>query len=198
MYVSSPTWLEFGPATASTLAAYGGEVIRRQVRPASVRREYIGKTAGLGSVVPQLSKDYCASYWSLLNPVAWAGGCVAADANDLGHKLGDSYESIQYGHIPRPGELPQAPIVGLPPSGTALPATAVQGSPAITADDIARWNKERSAAIAAAEKSGSYNPAGNLPTNMLDFERFWNDYGTYVIFGSLALAGLFAWKAVAR
>lgn len=192
MYVAQPTWLENGPGRStiagnggtglpSTLANYGAEVLRVRVPAALIRRQYIKRVQGLGSV-PQLSAEHCASYWSLLNPVAWMGGCIVPDAANV-------YEKIEYGHIPRPGELPAPPVPGVVPLGQ---------SPAITAADMDAWKQAQAAAIQAAEDSGSYNPAGNLPMNAIDFEKFWNDYGTWVLLGGAGLAGLLLWKAAVR
>ncbi len=184
MYVSQPTWLENGP---STLARYGAEVLRIPVpSPAMLRQKYIRQAQGLGAV-PQLSAEHCASWWSMLNPLAWGGGCIGADLDYAGHKVGDVYESMQYGSIPLPGNLPAPPV----PNVSAT-------NPQITADQMDAWKRSQAAAIQAAQDSGSYNPAGNLPFTAIDLAKFWDDYGTYVLLGGAGLAGLLIWKAAVR
>jgi len=95
--------------------------------------------------LPQLSQEHCDSAWSLLNPVAWFGGCVARDVANV-------YEGVRYGHIPRPNELPQAPVPGVVFTGEL---------PAITAADWANWRGDYQAALQAKEDSGSWDPTSS-------------------------------------
>lgn len=96
--------------------------------------------------LPQLSQEHCDSAWSLLNPVAWFGGCVARDVANV-------YERARYGQIPRPDQLPQAPIVGLPKA---------DGLPAIDADDWAAWKLSYTEALQAKEDDGTWDPTSSV------------------------------------
>lgn len=160
MYVASPTWIEFGPAPA------GGR--------------------GLGAW--QLSSDYCASGWSLLNPVAWLGGCAAADA-------ANAYQYLQYGNVPDPHSLP------LPPAPNA-PQTAQQAAnwtpeqAGLTQDQWQKFSDSQRQVILDAIANGSYNPAGNFNLNAIDLKKFWDDYGTPLMIGGAVLVGLIAWRVV--
>src|SRR6185369_13242982 len=67
--------------------------------PQTVRRR------GMGAI-PQLSEEYCKSGWSLLNPVAWLGGCAARDVAGV-------YQQVQYGGDPPAPVPPPAPTLRL-------------------------------------------------------------------------------------
>lgn len=153
---------------------------------ALVRR---GRSMGLG--VAQLSTDYCASGWSLLNPVAWFGGCAAADAADI-------YQKVQYGTAPPPVVGAPPPTVSLTPdattpgavyAGTAADGTPIYAVPSTAAENQAALIAKQNAAIDAAKAAG-YNPAGNLPLNALDLDQLWKQYGTLILVGAGVLGGV--------
>jgi hypothetical protein len=143
---------------------------------------------GMGA---QLSTDYCASGWSLLDPRAWLGGCAAADVADI-------YQKVQYGTAPPPVVPPPAPTVSLTSNantpgavfaGTAADGTPVYAVPQTAAESQAAIVANQNAAIDAAIAAG-YNPYGNLPVNALDLDNFWKKYGTLVLVAGAALGGV--------
>lgn len=153
-----------------------------------------------GVGVLQLSTDYCQSGWSLLNPVAWLGGCAASDVSDV-------YQQVMYGG-PAPAVVPPpAPTVNLT-SSPAKPGAVYAGAdssgnpiyavPSTAADSQAAIVAGQNAAIDAAVAAG-YNPAGNYPAfTALNLSDFFNKYGTYVFMGAAALGGLALFKAVKK
>ena len=149
---------------------------------------------GLG--ISQLSTDYCKSGWSLLNPVAWFGGCAAADVADV-------YQKIQYG-TPPPVVGAPAPTVQLTRDASAPGAVyagndasgvAVYAVPSTAADNQAALVKAQNDAIDAAIAAG-YNPSGNLPVNALDLDNFWKTYKTLILVGASAVGGLLLLNAL--
>jgi len=143
---------------------------------------------GMGA---QLSTAYCQSGWSLLNPVAWFGGCAASDAADI-------YQKVQYGAAPPPVVAPPAPTVSLTANantpGAVFAGTDSSGSPVYAVPSTAAENQ---AAIIAAQNAaidtavaGGYNPAGNLPVNALDLSNLWANYSGFIIVGAVALGSV--------
>lgn len=144
-----------------------------------------------GMGVAQLSTAYCASGWSLLNPVAWFGGCAGPDAADI-------YQKLQYGTAPPPVATPPAPTVSLTPNantpgavfaGTASDGTPIYAVPQTAAESQAAIVANQNAAIDAAVAAG-YNPAGNFPVNALNLSDFWNNYKTLILVGAAAVGGM--------
>ena len=144
---------------------------------------------GLG--IAQLSQDYCKSGWSLINPVAWLGGCASADVADV-------YQKIQYGTAPPPVVGAPAPTISLTPdattpgavfAGTASDGTPIYAVPSTAADNQAALVAKQNAAIDAAIAQG-YNPAGNLPLNALNLSDFWNQYKTLILVAAGSVGGL--------
>lgn len=163
MYVRRRTWLENGPACL-------------------VPKSLPASRPGLGA---WLDPEYCASGWSLLDPLAWVG-CLPRDAASV-------YESVQYGHIPRAGELPTAP-------GPNAPQTAQQAAnwdpsqAAVTPANQSAWVAAQQAALVRAEASGSWNPQGNLPVSADGLDKFFKDYGSALLVGGLVLGGVVLWQ----
>jgi len=133
----------------------------------------------------QLSDAWCNSAWSLLDPAAWLGGCVASD-----------YQKLQYGTPPAVVK-PPAPTVSLTPNanapgaiyaGTDSSGAAVYAVPQTAAENRQAMIDAQNAAYDAAVANG-YNPAGNLP-NPLDLSNFWSRYGTYIMIGGGAVLAL--------
>lgn len=122
------------------------------------------------------------NWWSDLvqynTPAAW------------GTALADTYQQLQYGSIPAPGAgLPSPPVAAAPGDDQMLtwdPAAAE----AATSKAWGDWLLNTRKAIVDAEKSGAYNPQGNLPLTAEGFSK----YGGWLIGGGLALVGLLAWK----
>jgi hypothetical protein len=146
-----------------------------------------------------LSLEYCNSGWSLLNPVAWFGGCAAND-------LANVYEKVQYG-TPPAVVTPPAPSIDLAVSPSTPGAIFVgndkTGSPVYAAPQTAAESQQaiidkQNAAIDAAIASGQWNPAGNLPVNALDLSNFWAKYGTALLIGGAVVGGLVVVNAVRR
>jgi len=120
-----------------------------------------------------LSQTHCDSAWSLLNPVAWFGGCAEADWNNAHGAYANWYEGIQYGAIPRPQSLPAPPTAKVP----VVQNTPTAAVPQTTAADWNDWTASQRAALQYAVDSGSWNPEGNLPLSALDLQaltkRYW-------------------------
>lgn len=144
-----------------------------------------------GMGVAQLSTDYCASGWSLLNPLAWFGGCAGPDAASI-------YQKIQYGTAPPPVVGAPAPTVALTPNantpgavfaGTAADGTPIYAVPSTAAENQAALIAQQNDAINASVALG-YNPAGNLPVNALGLSDFWNQYKTLILVGVAAVGGV--------
>lgn len=142
--------------------------------------------AGLG--FPQLSTDYCASGWSLLNPLAWFGGCVGPDVAEV-------YQKVQYGTAPPAVVTPPAPTVSLTTNaatpGAVYAGTDTSGAPIYAVPETAAESQavivaKQNAAIDAAIAQG-YNPYGNLPFNALDLSKI--PSSTWLV-GAALLAGL--------
>lgn len=144
---------------------------------------------GMGA---QLSTEYCQSGWSLINPIAWFGGCAASDAADI-------YQKLQYGSAPPPVVSSPAPTVSLTSDATTPGAiyagTDSSGAPVYAVPSTAAENQTaivnaQNAAIDAAV-TGGYNPAGNLPVNALDLSSLWANYSGFIIAGAVAVGALF-------
>jgi len=86
----------------------------------------------LRSTLPQLSDAACSSWWSLLNPAAWAGGCAIHDAK----YITGTTDTLT------PEQLAVAPVL--------QPPIAPQ-----TADAMATWSPSM-ANEALAQKYGQY------------------------------------------
>ena len=149
---------------------------------------------GMGA---QLSTQYCQSGWSLLNPIAWFGGCAASDAADI-------YQKIQYGGAPPPVVPPPAPTVSLTSNantpgavyaGTDSTGAAVYAVPQTAAESQAAIVAAQNAAIDAAV-AGGYNPAGNLPLNALDLSSLWANYSGLIMLGGGVVLALVVAKSV--
>jgi hypothetical protein len=175
MYSRANTWIESGPRPVVYPSLY------RFSRVHMARR-------GMGAI-PQLSQDYCDSGWSLLNPVAWFGGCAARDAANV-------YEAVQYGSIPRPQDLPGPPAPSVPDASVQNQAAVTP--PGVTAADWAAWTQSQRDAIQSAVDAGSYNPSGNLPVNAIDLSTFWNQYGTAVMIVGVGALAFVGWKVATR
>lgn len=143
-----------------------------------------------GMGVAQLSTDYCASGWSLLNPLAWFGGCAGPDAAAI-------YQKIQYGTAPPPVVAPPPPGITLTSDASAPGAVfagndgsgvAVYAVPSTASENQAALIQKQNAAIDAAVAAG-YNPAGNLPVNALNLSDFWSSYKTLILVGAAAVGG---------
>jgi hypothetical protein len=143
---------------------------------------------GMGA---QLSTSYCQSGWSLLNPIAWFGGCVGSDAADI-------YQKVQYGTAPPPVVTPPAPTVALTSNantpgavyaGTDSSGNPVYALPSTPADNQAAIVAAQNAAIDTAV-AGGYNPAGNLPLNALDLSSLWANYSGVILLGAGVLGAL--------
>lgn len=190
MYVSSPTWIESGPVPG--LGAVGPRVIPipSVYRMKRIARRGMGSSEYSTTGKYSLSQGYCDSAWSLLNPVAWLGGCAEADVNNVKAAVANKYEQVQYGHIPRPSDLPA------PPVGAPLDA---KGNPTLTpAQQMEQWRAGVTSAIQTAEDTGAYNPAGNLPFNAIDFQNFWNRYGTALTILGVGVLGYVGWKVATK
>ena len=153
-------------------------------------RVRVGTPMRRGMGVAQLSTQYCQSGWSLLNPVAWFGGCAASDVADV-------YQKIQYGAAPPPVVKPPAPTVALTSDpnapGAVFAGTDSSGAPVYAVGSTAAENQaaivaKQNAAIDAAV-AGGYNPAGNLPFNALDLSNLWQNYSGLIIAGGALLGG---------
>ena len=144
-----------------------------------------------GMGIAQLSTDYCASGWSLLNPLAWFGGCASADVADV-------YQKIQYGMAPPPVVTPPPPGITLTRDASAPGAVfagndssgvAVYAVPSTASENQAALVQKQNAAIDAAIAAG-YNPSGNLPVNALDLADFWAQYKTLILVAAGSIGGL--------
>lgn len=127
---------------------------------------------GLGNILTDAPD--CASPWSLLDPAAWAQ-CWGYDAGTI-------YEKVQYGHIPRAGELPQPGAAGVPTDGGLTPG--------ITPAQQAAYVASQQAALDAAAANGSWNSGGNLPVTADDVSKVFEDHSTAIIVGVCAVAAV--------
>lgn len=191
MYLRQQTWLENGPCPR------GGARVIPVPAAVPVSLEQWRRSRGLG--IAQLSDTYCNSGWSLINPVAWFGGCAAND-------LANVYQKIQYG-TPPAVVTPPAPTInlGVAPSspGAIFAGNDKLGNPVYAAPETAAENRQamidkQNAAIDAAIASGDWNPEGNLPTDILNLSDFWKKYGTALMVGGAVVGGLALWGAVRR
>ncbi len=142
---------------------------------------------GLG-VNPITAPVDCNSWWSLLDPAALF--YCRGDAGDL---IGSQYEQLQYGHIPRAGELPAPSAPGVPAGALTSPNSAGL-TPGLTPEQQAAWVASQQAALNAAVSDGSWNPGGNLPVTADDVSKLWADHSTAIVIGAIAIGGLLLWK----
>jgi hypothetical protein len=198
MYQAKPNWLEGGPAALRRIPDPVAQ-LQKHITAARGCRQRVTRR-GVGAI-PQLSYEHCASAWSLLNPVAWLGGCAA-------YYLGQTYQDLQYGPVPSPvpppaptTQLLTGPAAANAPgavyAGTTGSGDAVYMVPSTAAENQAAAVGAQNAAIDAAVVAG-YNPAGNLPVNAIDLANFWDSYKTPLILAGVALAGWVLWKGVSR
>ena len=199
MYLRQQTWLENGPGGAVAIPV---PVLATPARAIAVPKVYVRR--GIGAVVDagpstggapwRLTTDQCKSYWSLLDPRAWFGGCVGPD-------IADVYQKVQYGTAPNVVTPPASAIkLGVPGStpgavyaGNDANGAPVYALPSTPAEDQQALIDKQNAAIDAAAAAG-WNPAGNLPLDMLTLSDFWGKFGTPLliaggVIGGLALVG---------
>lgn len=185
MYYRQRTWLENGPCPAGPAKPKAIPV------PAVFARR-----RGMGDL---LSAEHCNSGWSLLNPVAWFGGCAQND-------LANVYEKIQYG-TPPAVVTPPAPTINLGVSASAPGAiyagndssgNPVYALPSTAADNQQAIIDKQNAAIEAAVSSGQWNPAGNLPVTAVGLSDFWSQYKVPVLIGGAVVGGLALMNLVRR
>jgi hypothetical protein len=108
------------------------------------------------------------------------------------------YEQAQYGRIPRPQDLPPPPVAVAPETREQLLEWAPEDVAAAAPDRWEAWKAAQRAAIAAAERSGEYNPAGNLPVTASGLSDFFSKYGTALALAGVALVGTVAVVGVRR
>ena len=106
-----------------------------------------------------------------------------------GDQIGDWYETLVYGHIPRAGELPAPPAPGVP-AGALVPSSGDIVTPGLTPAQQAAYVASQQAALDAAVSSGSWNPAGNLPVTADDIDQAFKDHSTAIIIGVCAVAAI--------
>lgn len=188
MYVRQRTWIERGPGLGASPAL---------VRPA---RGYFRRLAvagdrrrrGLGEYPGQACYDPGRPGWypyAVSTPTEFA--CV------MGSGAAGFYERIQYGAIPRPGDLPPAPGPIAPQTSDEM-ATWTPEQAFATEGDWEAWRASQRAAIVAAEQSGAYNPEGNLPVTASGLSDFFSRYGTALAVAGVALVGVVAVAGVRR
>lgn len=154
MYVKQNTWLENGPRP-STLATCGV------------------RSRGIGNILT--APVDCKSWWSLLDPAAWAL-CLPSD---VGTTAGNIYESVQYGAIPKPASPPA-------PNAPQTAAEMVNWSPEQSASRPGQIGAATQAAIDGAIQSGTYNPSGNLPVTA----DWMSDHSALLWFAGFAVLGV--------
>lgn len=192
MYLRQQTWLENGPCMSN-----GPKVI--PVPAIAPSRGVSLKQWGRRGVGDLLSPEYCNSGWSLINPVAWFGGCATND-------LANVYEKVQYGTPPAVVNPPAPTIsLGVPAStpGAIFAGNDKAGNPVYASPSTAAENQQalvdaQNAAIDAAVASGQWNPAGNLPVTALGLSDFWSTYKTPLLIGGAVVGGLALMNLVRR
>lgn len=147
------------------------------------RRPIVGRGRGPGGLGAwQLSSQYCNSDWSLLNPLAWFGGCITTDAGNL-------YQKAQYGTLP-PIVAPPAPSIalGVPADtpGAVYADSGVYALPSTAADSRQAMIDAQNQAIDQAD----WNPAGNLPFTATGLDGFLSSYGSLILITAVALFGM--------
>lgn len=178
MYVRQRTWIERGPGLGLVASL-------RRARPA--RRRGMGEYPGDPCYDP--GRPSLLPYWISSGQEL---ACV------LGSGAAGWYERIQYGKIPRPADLPAPPVAPAPQTAAQLAGDWWPEAAAVSPEQWEAWKASQRAAIVAAEQSGEYNPAGNLPVTASGLSDFFSRYGTALAVAGVALVGVVAVAGVRR